>query len=167
MSHRHWHKGGGSLWLTPAVVGSLIVREGGGLGSVTIGSTAADVERAWGLPSDCTIQADRFSYIYNLTADGGQTGLAVIVLIHNGAVAQIFATLLPHSGGAGPPLRTGRGLPLGAPIDDVRRIYGDPGSPDARLWIYTSEGVGFYRSRTWVGGILVFKPGATPPDWIR
>jgi hypothetical protein len=158
---------GGSLWLTPAVVGSLIMREGGGLGGVNIGSTAADVERAWGLPSDCTRQEHRYSYIYNLTGDGGQTGLAIVVLVHNGAVEQIFAALLPHSGGAGPPLHTGRGLPLGAPLDDVRRIYGNPSSPDARLWIYTSEGVGFYRSRAWVSGILVFKPGAVPVDWIR
>jgi len=158
-------RGGGLL--TPAVVGSLIMREGGGLGVVTIASTAADVERAWGPPTDCRSQQRGFSYNYYLTADGGQTGLLIVVLIHNGAVERILATLLPHSGGVGPALRTGRGVSLGAPIDDVRRAYGDPGNPAAREWIYVSDGVAFYQSGGRVGSILIFNPGAPPPDRMR
>ena len=43
----------GSGVLTSAALGTPVMREGQGLGGVNLGSSAADVQRAWGLPGEC------------------------------------------------------------------------------------------------------------------
>ena len=50
-----------------------------------------------------------------------------------GQVDSVHATLLPHSDGRGPSLRTGRGVRVAGPVDDVVATYGTPPDPDAKL----------------------------------
>lgn len=101
-------RGGGVL--TSATLGALVIREGDGLGAVTLGQSAADIERAWGAPSECLPLHRGHTYNYQLSDDGGQTSLLVAVIIYQDRAEQILATLLPHSGGRGPALRTSRGV---------------------------------------------------------
>ena len=155
----------GSGVLTPVALGSLVVRDGSGLGAVTLGSSAADVERAWSQPSECLPLGRGYSYNYLLSDDGGQTGLLVVVVIHQDRVEQILATLQPDSGGRGPALRTGRGVAIMDPVGDVRRVYGVPTLESQNAIGYVSEGVAFQISRGVVGAILVFPPGSVPPGW--
>ena len=116
----------GSGVLTPLALGSLVIREGSGLGAVTLGSSAADVERAWSQPSECLALQRGYTFNYLLSDDGGQTGLLLAVVIYQDRVEQILATLTPHSGGGGPALRTARGVSIMDPVEDVRRVYGTP-----------------------------------------
>ena len=155
----------GSGLLTPVALGPLVVREGSGLGTVILGNTPADVERAWSQPSECLPLPRGYSYNYLLSDDGGQTGLLVVVVIHRDRVEQILATLQPHSGGRGPALRTGRGVTIMDPAGDVRRVYGAPDLESQNAIGYVSEGVAFQLSRGVVGAILVFPPGSVPPGW--
>jgi hypothetical protein len=155
----------GSGVLTPTSLGSQVMREGNGLGAVDLGSSAADVERAWGQPSDCFPMPRGYSYHYLLSDDGGQTSLLLVVVIHQDRVEQILATLLPHSGGRGPALRTGRGVGILAPAEDARRTYGTPTLESQNAVGYRSEGVAFQMSRGVVGAILIFGPGTIPPGW--
>lgn len=151
--------------ITPTALGPAVMREGDGLGAVTLGGTAADVERAWGQPSDCLPQPRGYAYQYLLSDDGGQTGLLVVAVIHQDRVEQVLATLLPHSGGRGPALRTSRGVSIMDPAGDVRRVYGTPTIESQNAIGYVAEGVAFQISRNVVGSILVFPPGTVPPGW--
>jgi hypothetical protein len=155
----------GSGVLTPVALGSLIIREGSGLGAVTLGSSAADVERAWSQPSECLPLQRGYTYNYLLSDDGGQTGLLLVVVIYQDRVEQILATLTPHSGGRGPALRTRRGVSIMDPVQDVRRVYGTSTLESQNAIGYVAEGVAFQISREVVGGILVFPAGSVPPDW--
>ena len=155
----------GSGVLTPVALGPLVMREGSGLGAVSLGNSAADVERAWSQPSECLPLPRGYSYNYLLSDDGGQTGLLVAVVIYQDRVEQILATLAPHSGGRGPALRTGRGVSIMDPVQDVHRVYGTPTLESQNAIGYVSEGVAFQISRGAVGGILVFPAGSVPPGW--
>jgi len=99
---------------------------------------------------------------YYLTADGGQSGVLSAVQVVNGIAEDIVAMLIPHASDVGPPLRTGRGVPLLAPLHDVRRTYGTPADAEDQMWVYATEGVAFLQSGGYVFGILIFKPGASP-----
>ena len=156
-------RGGGVL--APATLGPLVMREGAGLGAVSLGSGAGDVVRAWGQPSDCRPTQRGYTYNYYLSDDGGQTGILVVVAMHQDAVEQIVAMLLPHSGGRGPAVRTGRGVAILAPVDEMQRTYGNPSLAASNVSIYASEGVGFHLTKGVVGAILIFKAGAPPPGW--
>jgi hypothetical protein len=155
----------GSGIITSATLGAPVIREGAGLGAVNLGGSAADVERAWGPPSDCQSQQQGYAYHYQLSDDGGQTALLVAVTFHQARVEQILATLLPHSGGRGPALRSGRGVAILAPADEVRRVYGTHTLESQNAMVYVAEGVAFQISRGIVGSILIFSPGAVPPGW--
>jgi hypothetical protein len=155
----------GSGIITPTALGSLVMREGDGLDGVSMGATAASVERAWGPPSECLPQPRGYAYQYVLSDDGGQTGLIIAVVLHQDRVEQILAMLWPHSGGRGPALRTSRGVSIMDPSGDVRRVYGTPTIESQNAIGYSAEGVAFLISRNVVGGILVFPPGTVPPAW--
>ena len=155
----------GSGLLTPLTLGSLIIREGSGRGAVTLGSSAADVERAWSQPSECLPLPRGYTFNYLLSDDGGQTGLLLVVVIYQDRVERILATLTPHSGGRGPALRTARGVSIMDPVEDVRRVYGTPTLESQNAIGYVSEGVAFQISRDVVGGILIFPAGSVPPGW--
>jgi hypothetical protein len=155
----------GSGIITPTTLGPAVMREGDGLGAVTLGGTAADVERAWGQPSDCLPQPRGYAYQYLLSDDGGQTGLLVVAVIHQDRVEQVLATLLPHSGGRGPALRTSRGVSIMDPAGVVRRVYGNPTLEGQNAIGYSEEGVAFQLSRGVVGAINVFPRGSVPPGF--
>lgn len=149
--------------LTSAALGGTVLREGGGLGPVSLGNRASDVERAWGGPVDCFPRTNGASHNYFVSDDGGDTSLLVAVVYEHDTVTMILATLLPHAKGPEPSLRTGRGVKMLAPIDEVRRIYGAPViKGDERSLFYPAEGIAFLPSAGRVGGILLFKPGAMP-----
>lgn len=155
----------GSGIITTATLGAPVIREGAGLGAVNLGGSATDVERAWGPPSDCQSRQGGYAYHYQLSDDGGQTVLLVAVTFHQDRVEQILATLLPHSGGRGPALRSGRGVAILAPAEEVRRVYGTHTLESQNAMGYRAEGVAFQISRGIVGSILIFSPGAVPPGW--
>jgi hypothetical protein len=157
----------GSGVLTSAALGTPVMREGQGLGGVNLGSSAAEVQRAWGLPGECFPAQRGYAYHYQLSDDGGQTSLLIVVMMHQDRVEQILATLLPHSGGRGPALRTGRGVAILAAADDVRRIYGPQTLESQNALGYVAEGVAFQISRGVVGSIMIFAPGSVPPGWRR
>ncbi len=155
----------GSGLITTAVLGPSVMREGDGLGAVRLGGSAAEVERAWGPPSDCLARQTGYAYHYQLSDDGGQTALLVAVTLHQDRVEQILATLLPHSGGRGPAMRTGRGVAILAPAGEVRRVYGTHTLESQNALGYMAEGVAFQISRGVVGSILIFTAGTVPPGW--
>jgi hypothetical protein len=155
----------GSGVLTSAALGAPVMREGQGLGAVNLGSSAADVQRAWGPPGECLHSPRGQAYHYQLSDDGGQTSLLIVVMMHQDRAEQILATLLPHSGGRGPALRTGRGVAILAAADEVRRVYGTQTLESQNALGYVAEGVAFQISRGVVGSILIFSPGAVPPGW--
>jgi hypothetical protein len=151
--------------ITPTALGPLVMREGDALGAVILGATAAAVERAWGPPSECTPLQRGYTFNYLLSDDSGQTGLLVVVIIHQDRVEQILAMLQPHSGGRGPAMRTSRGVSIMDPAGVVRRVYGTPTLEHQNAIGYVAEGVAFQISRNVVGGILLFPPGTVPPGW--
>ena len=153
-------KGTGTI--KASALGADVMREGAGLGAVSIGGSATDVERAWGPPGDCRQQGSGLSYQYFIESDTDDSVLLLVVTTDGGRVDGILATLVPHSRGRGPSLRTGRGVRLVAPVDEVVRVYGMPPDPAARTWTYAGDGVAFLVSKQLVGGIAVFKPGAPP-----
>ena len=149
--------------LTPSTVGTLVLRDGVGFGAVTLGSASADVVRAWGPPTDCRPKGGDLLYSYALSDDGGKTGLLVVIHIYKDRVDQMI--LYPHEDGRWPAVRTQRGVGFLAPISEVERAYGVPSVKAQVVWLYTAEGVGFQVSKQFVGGILIYPPGAPPPDW--
>ena len=153
-------KGSGAM--KASALGSDIMREGSGLGAVSIGGSAGDVQRAWGPPGDCRQQGGSLVYQYVIESDLDDSALLLVVSTDAGRVDGILATLLPHSRGRGPSLRTGRGVALVSPVDEVIRVYGMPPDPHAQTWIYAADGVAFLGSKQLVAGIAVFKPGAPP-----
>jgi hypothetical protein len=153
-------KGTGTI--KASALGTDVMREGAGFGAVSIGGSATDVERAWGPPGDCRPQGSSLSYQYFIESDTDDSALLLVVSTDGGRVDGILATLVPHSRGRGPSLRTGRGVRLVAPVDEVVRAYGTPPDPGARTWIYAADGVAFMPSKGVVAGIAVFKPGASP-----
>ena len=155
----------GSGVVTSATLGAPVMREGQGLGAVDLGGSAADVRRAWGAPGECSPWQRGYAYHYQLSDDGGQTSLLVVVMMQQDRVEQILATLLPHSGGRGPALRTSRGVAILAPVAEVRRAYGVHTLESQNALGYVAEGVAFQISRGVVGSILIFNAGAVPPGW--
>ena len=155
----------GSGLITTATLGVPVMREGNGLGAVNLGGSPADVERAWGRPVDCLARQTSYAYHYQLSDDGGQTALLVAVTFHQDRVEQILASLLPHSGGLGPVMRTGRGVAILAPAGEVRRVYGTHTLESQNALGYMAEGVAFQISRGVVGSILIFAAGTVPAGW--
>ena len=153
-------KGTGTI--KASALGTDVMREGSGLGAVSVGDSATDVERAWGPSADCHQQGSGLSYQYFIESDTDDSALLLLVSTDGGRVDGILATLLPHSRGRGPSLRTGRGVSLVAPVDEVVRAYGTPPDPGARTWVYAADGVAFLPSKGLIAGIAVFKPGAPP-----
>jgi len=153
-------KGTGTI--KASALGTDVMREGSGLGAVSLGGSATDVERAWGPPGDCRPQGSGLSYQYFIESDTDDSALLLVVSTDGGRVDGILVTLLPHSRGRGPSLRTGRGVSLVAPMDEVVRAYGAPPDPGARTWIYAADGIAFLPSKQVVAGIAVFRPGAPP-----
>lgn len=153
-------KGTGTI--KASALGADVMREGAGLGAVSIGGSATDVERAWGPPGDCRQQGSGLTYQYFIESDTDDSALLLVISTDGGRVDGILASLLPHSRGRGPSLRTGRGVSLVAPLEEVARAYGAPADPGARTWIYAADGVAFLPSKGVVAGIAVFKPGAPP-----
>ena len=156
-------RGGGIL--APATLGAQVMREGAGIGAVTLGARATDVERAWGPPVDCLALHRGYTFNYELSDDGGRTSLLVAVVIYQDRVDQILATLLPHSGGRGPAMRTGRGIAIMDPAENVQRAYGPPTLEAQNAVGYRAEGVAFQISRGVVGSIMIFPPGSVPLGW--
>jgi hypothetical protein len=157
----------GSGDIKAAAIGTDVMREGGGFGAVNLGGSSADVERAWGAPGQCRPQGGGVTYQYFIASDTDDSALLLLVYMESGRVDGILATLLPHSRGRGPSLRTGRGVSLVAPLDDVVRVYGTPPDPDARAWIYAADGVAVLPSKGLVAGIAVFRSGAPPAGLLR
>jgi hypothetical protein len=157
----------GSGTLKASAIGSDVLREGSGFGAVSLGGSAADVERAWGAPAQCRQQGGGVTYTYFLTHDTEDSALLLVVSIESGRVNGILASLLPHSGGRGPSVRTGRGVGLLASLDDVVRAHGSPPDPAARTWIYAADGVAFTPSKGLVAAIAVFPLGAVPAIFQR
>ena len=153
-------KGTGTI--KASAFGTDVMREGAGFGAVSLGGSASDVLRAWGPPGDCRAQGSALSYQYFIESDTDDSVLLLLVSTDGGRVDGMLATLLPHSRGRGPSLRTGRGVALVAPVDEVVRAYGTPPDPGARTWIYAADGVAFLPSKGLVAGIAVFKAGAVP-----
>ena len=159
-------RGSGSGLITLATLGGAI-RDGQGIGAVSLGSTPTDVERAWGSPMNCLPQRQGYSYNYFLTEDGGQTGWLVAVVFVDSKAAELLVTAVPHGRGLGPKIQTARGVGLFDSADEVRRRYGAPGSGSDRYDVYVSDGIAFSRSRGLVGAIHVFRPGTTPARMRR
>jgi hypothetical protein len=157
--------GGGTI--KASALGADVMREGAGLGPVSLGAGAADVERAWGPPGQCRAQDSGVAYQYFIESDADDSALLLVVFMQSGRVNGLLATLLPHSRGRGPSLRTGRGVALVAPLDDVVRVYGAPTDPTARTWLYAADGVVFLPSKGLVAGIGVFRAGAPPAGFLR
>ena len=151
--------------LTPATVGTLVLRDGVGLGAVTLGSASADVVRAWGPPTDCRPKGGGLYYGYELSDDGGQTSVLILVDLYKDRVDQIIVMLHTQSSRHGPAVRTGRGTGFFAPVSEVERAYGVPSVKAQVVWLYTADGVGFQVSKQFVAAILIYSPGGPPPDW--
>jgi hypothetical protein len=150
-----------------SALGSDVLREGSGLGAVGLGGGAADIERAWGPPSQCRQQGSALAYHYIVTSDSDDSALFLGVTLESGRADMILVTLLPHSQGRSPGMRTARGVSLAGPLDDVARVYGPPPDPHAQTWVYAADGIAFMNSKRLVTGIAVFRPGAPPAGLLR
>jgi len=102
--------GGGMV--KSSAIGGEVMREGTGLGAVSLGATASDVERAWGPPGQCRPQGSGVVYQYFIQSETDDSALLLVVDMESGRVDGLLAMLLPHSRGRGPSLRTGRGVAL-------------------------------------------------------
>ena len=152
--------------LTIAALGSDVMQDGVGFGAVRFGASVADVERAWGAPYQCQRDRNMLTYNYWLSDGGDANGLVIGVATEDSRVVGIAAILMPHSGGAGPSVRSGRGVALLTPVDDVRAAYGAPANPDGDVLMYLADGVLFVSSKQLVAGIWIFPPNA-PPYTLR
>ena len=150
-----------------SALGGDVMREGAGFGPVSLGGSPSDVERAWGPPGQCRPQGTGVVYQYFIESDTDDSALLLVVDMESGRVDGLLATLLPHSRGRGPSVRTGRGVVLVGSLDDVVRTYGAPVDPNARTWIYASDGVLFLPTKGVVAGIGVFRSGAPPSTFLR
>jgi hypothetical protein len=156
-------KPSGMTYLTSSAAGGNVIREGRGFGAVSLNDSQADVERAWGRPAQCSARGAGIAYGYFLSDDGGKTApLYIGVTFDRGAVEYIAVTLIPHSKGEGPRVQSGRGISLGALILETQSVYGTPDDPDARVWTFGSQGIGFVVASGHVGGFVVFPRGAVP-----
>jgi hypothetical protein len=159
-------RGSGSGLLTSTALGGGI-RDGQGIGAVSLGSTPAEVERAWGAPLNCLPQQQGYSYTYILTDDGGQTSSVLTVVFVDGKTADVGLVAAPHRRMPAPAVLTARGVGLSATADEVRRRYGTPGVgapgiPGDEFALYAAEGIAFVVAQKEVSGIFVFRPGTMP-----
>jgi hypothetical protein len=151
-------------YLTRAAAGGDVIREGRGFGAVSLNDTQSDVERAWGLPVQCSPAGAGVSYVYYLSDDKGATPpLLVAAMFDGGRVVYVMVSLIPHSRGQGPRVQTGRGVHLATPAAAAQAVYGIPDDTNRRIWTFASEGVGVIVSGGHVGGFVVFARGALPP----
>lgn len=157
----------GTGTLTTAHAGGAIIREGQGLGHVSIGTALADVERAWGAPFQCMPQDDGWMMTYTLTDDASGKAEAIVVVVMAQTSVKGLIIMAPRRGGVDAPssLRTSRGAGLGASPARVRQIYGAPDRGVAELLVYAAQGVALQAVDGRVGAIFVFQAGA-PPGWL-
>lgn len=127
--------------------------EGVGYGGVRIGSTETELLAQWGSPAQVTPSGTEKTHLYSL-----DSGEVVSVHVKNGQVEAIFFMLRrsPESS-----LRTAKGLKLGAPFVEVRKVYGNPEFQEGREASYRSQGISFKDEAGLVVLIVIFQPGRT------
>jgi len=132
-----------------------IIEDGIGYGGIRIGNTEKELLAKWGSPAQITPDPPQQNYLYSL-----DSGEFISVQIKNGRVEAML--LLLHSPVPPAPLKTKRGVGLGSPFAELKKIYGNPEKQEGSTVLYVSQGVGFQSEGGLVAAIIVFQPGKPP-----
>ncbi len=130
-----------------------IIEDGNGYGGVRIGSTEAALLAQWGSPGQVTQSGSEKTYLYSLGSDE-----IVAAFIKDSQVEMILFMLRRPTESS---LTTVRGVKLGSPFEEVRRLYGNPEFQDGREASYPSRGISFKHEAGIVAYITIFLPGTT------